>query len=100
STTDSALSNGALLSNASPVKETNTVGMQSAVPKMNAGDVGSEAVYPLASKVFGIPPFGNDDASGSCWTIWLPVNFSSGSLPSNEVSKKASCFSAVVPVKG
>ena len=62
----SALNKGALLSKASPVYDTKTVGMHKVVPKINAGEVGSQAVYPRASNVFLIPPFGKDEASGSC----------------------------------
>jgi hypothetical protein len=40
---------------------------------MNAGDVGSQAVYPLASKVFLIP-LGKLEASGSCCTNCAPPN--------------------------
>jgi hypothetical protein len=43
---------------------------------MNAGEVGSHAVYPLASKVALIPPLGNDEASGSCCVNALPSNSS------------------------
>jgi hypothetical protein len=39
---------------------------------MNAGEVGSHAVYPRASKVARTPPVGNDDASGSPWMSSLP----------------------------
>ena len=95
-----ARNKGALLSKASPVYDTKTVGIHKVVPKIKAGDVGSQAVYPRASKVFRIPPFGKEEASGSCCTNNDPLNFSTGSDPSNDVSKKASCFSAVVPVKG
>ena len=63
-----ALNKGVLLSKASPVYETKTVGIHKVVPKINAGDVGSQAVYPLASNVLRIPPFGKEDASGSCCT--------------------------------
>ena len=77
-----------------------TVGIHKVVPKINAGEVGSQAVYPRASNVFLIPPFGKEEASGSCCTNCPPPNFSTGSEPSYEVSKKASCFSAVVPVNG
>lgn len=45
-----------------------TVGIHNVVPKINAGEVGSQAVYPLASNVFLIPPFGKEEASGSCCT--------------------------------
>ncbi len=66
---------------------------------IKAGDVGSHAVYPLASKVFLIPPFGKEEASGSCWISIFPLNLSIALPPSIGV-KKESCFSAVVPVKG
>ena len=42
------------------------VGIQSVFPMTNAGEDGSQAVYPRASKVLRIPPFGNEEASGSC----------------------------------
>ena len=45
-------------------------GMQSVLPPpisiIKAGELGSQAVYPLASNVARKPPLGNDDASGSC----------------------------------
>ena len=53
-----------------------TVGMHSVSPMTNAGDEGSQAVYPLASNVFLSPPLGKDDASGSCWQRSFPVNSS------------------------
>jgi hypothetical protein len=40
--------------------------MQSVFSKRNAGEVGSQAVYPLASKVFRMPPLGKLDALGIC----------------------------------
>ena len=42
------------------------VGIHNVLPITNAGEEGSQAVYPLASNVFLIPPFGKEDASGSC----------------------------------
>jgi hypothetical protein len=48
---DNALNNGILLSNASPVYEIKTVGIHK-VTIYKCGDVGSHAVYPLASNVF------------------------------------------------
>ncbi len=66
---------------------------------MNAGDVGSQAVYPRASKVGRNPPEGNDDASGSPWTSSLPLN-SVMARPSPVGLRKESCFSAVRPVSG
>ncbi len=40
------------------------VGIHKVFPQMKAGDVGSQAVYPRASKVFRIPPLGKLEASG------------------------------------
>ena len=40
----------------------------------SAGEVQSQAVYPLASKVARRPPLGKDDASGSPWISCLPEN--------------------------
>lgn len=54
----------------------NTVGIHRVSPRTNAGDEGSHAVYPRASKVFLRPPDGNEDASGSCWQRSFPVNSS------------------------
>ena len=65
----------------------------------NAGDEGSQAVYPRASKVFRIPPFGNEEASGSCCTSISPSKRSIA-FPGPIGFKNASCFSAVAPVKG
>jgi hypothetical protein len=48
---------------------------------MNAGLVGSQAVYPRASNVARIPPVGNDEASGSPWISSLPEN-SANAVPS------------------
>ncbi len=64
-----------------------------------AGEVQSQAVYPLASKVALNPPEGNDDASGSPLINSLPEN-SSMILPSEVGLMKESCFSAVMPVIG
>lgn len=66
---------------------------------MNAGEVGSHAVYPRASKVALKPPLGKDDASGSCWVRAFPSN-SSIAEPSDFNVKKESCFSAEAPVSG
>ena len=74
-------------------------GIQSVVPIMKAGEVGSQAVYPLASNVFLIPPFGKEEASGSCWINNAPLNLSIALPPSIGV-KNESCFSAVEPVNG
>ena len=46
-----------------------------------------------------MPPLGNDDASGSAWMSWLPLNRRIGS-PSPVSVRKASCFSAVCPLSG
>ena len=62
---------------------------------MNAGDVQSQAVYPLASNVALNPPDGNEDASGSPLISSFPEN-SSKTLPSSVGLMKASCFSAEV----
>ena len=67
---------------------------------MKAGDDGSQPVYPRASKVERIPPLGNEDASGSCCTKAEPLNFSTAFPLLKSISKKESCFSAVVPVNG
>src|SRR6185369_2391589 len=60
---------------------------------------GSQAVYPRASNVLRMPPDGNEDASGSLWMSWAPLNRSIG-IPSSSKVRKASCFSAVSPVCG
>ena len=44
------------------------VGIQRVVPTIKTGDDTSQAVYPLASNVFLIPPLGKLEASGSDWT--------------------------------
>jgi len=64
-----------------------------------AGEVQSQAVYPLASKVLRRPPLGNDDASGSPWISCLPEN-SRCPLPLVLGEMNESCFSAVIPVSG
>ena len=66
----------------------------------NAGEVQSQAVYPLASKVARRPPDGKEDASGSPLISSLPEN-SMITLPSASGAEiKESCFSAVTPVNG
>ena len=75
------------------------VGMQSVVSTTKAGEVASHALYPRASNVLRIPPLGNDEASGSYWISSLPLN-SSIMPPLPSYSTKASCFSAVPPVRG
>ena len=77
----------------------NTVGMQRQSSRMKTGEVGSQAVYPRASKVARIPPDGKLDASGSCCTRFLPSKVSIiPPLPSYSINE--SCFSAVDSVKG
>src|SRR3954466_15160396 len=96
-------SSGILLSSASPVHDVNAVGMQSSAPfgfsRMKAGEEGSQAVYPRASKVERMPPDGNEEASGSPWMSSLPEN-SAIALPSPVGPKNESCFSAVEFVSG
>ncbi len=71
-------SSGILWSSASPVHDVNAVGMHSSAPlgfsRMKAGEVGSQAVYPRASKVARMPPVGKEEASGSPWISSLPEN--------------------------
>ena len=94
---------GVFLSSASPVQLTNAVGMTSVVPfgvtSSQGGLVGSQAVYPRASNVERMPPDGKLDASGSPFTNSLPLN-SATARPSAVGLRKASCFSAVIPVIG
>src|SRR4029077_5376049 len=96
-------SRGVFLSSASPVQEQNAVGIQRVVPlglsMMNAGLVGSQAVYPRASKVVRMPPDGKLEASGSPRTSSLPVN-SAIAEPPSVGTRNESCFSAVSPVIG
>jgi len=66
---------------------------------MNAGLVGSQAVYPRASHVSRIPPLGNELASGSAWMSSSPENSVMG-WPLLSMPRKESCFSAVEPVSG
>ena len=66
---------------------------------IKAYDVGSHAVYPLASKVARRPPLGNEDASGSPLINYLPEN-SIMTFPFSLGVTKLSCFSAVTPVIG
>src|SRR5271155_3337377 len=98
-----ARKSGVLVSRASPVHETKHVGMQSVLPlavsKRYAGLVTSQAVYPRASDVPRMPPFGKLDASGSPCVRVLPEN-SMMAPPSPSGERKLSCFSAVSPVSG
>ena len=75
------------------------VGIISVSPMTNTGEAGSQAEYPLASNVERMPPFGKEDASGSCWMSCFPEN-SSTMPPLPSCSTKASCFSAVPSVSG
>ena len=60
---------------------------------MKAGEEGSQAAYPRASKVLRIPPWGKLEASGSLLISRAPVN--SSIQPSPETDRNESCFSAV-----
>ena len=64
-----------------------------------AGEVQSQAVYPLASNVALNPPDGKEDASDSPLINSLPEN-SMITFPSAAGLMKESCFSAVIPVIG
>ena len=75
------------------------VGMYREPSFTKAKEVGSQAVYPRASKVLRSPPEGKEEASGSPRMSSLPENFSS-TWPLLSVSRKLSCFSAVAPVMG
>jgi len=66
---------------------------------MKAGDVGSHAVYPRASKVARRPPDGKLEASGSPFTSSFPEK-SMITCPSPVGEMKLSCFSAVTFVIG
>ena len=66
---------------------------------INAGEVGSHAVYPRASNVALNPPEGKLDASGSPLTSSFPEK-SIITWPSPTGVMKLSCFSAVKPVMG
>ena len=87
------------MSSASPPYEQNAVGIHNVLSFIKAYEVGSHAVYPLASNVARRPPLGNEDASGSPFISSLPEN-SMITPPSGEGSIKLSCFSAVIPVRG
>ena len=87
------------MSRASPVYEQNAVGIHNESSLMNAGDVGSHAVYPLASNVALIPPEGKEDASGSPLISSFPEN-SIITFPPGAGLMNESCFSAVMPVMG
>jgi hypothetical protein len=65
------------------------LGLLNVLPYKNMGEVGSHAVYPRASKcAANTTARGNEDASGSCCTSSLPLNFS---IP-ERASKNESCF--------
>ena len=97
------LKSGVFLSSATPVHDTNTVGMTSVAPlgasRMYAGLVGSHPVYPRASNVARMPPDGKLEASGSPLMSSLPLN-SARAVPVPVGVRKLSCFSAVSPVIG
>ncbi len=97
-------SSGVFLSSASPVQLKNAVGMTSVVPfwdvRSHGGLVGSQAVYPRASKVERMPPDGKLDASGSPLINSLPLNSATARPPSVDGTMNESCFSAVMPVIG
>src|SRR6266850_6415880 len=96
-------SSGVFLSSASPVQLTNAVGITNVtllpLTCSHGGLVGSQAVYPRASKVERIPPDGKLEASGSPLISSLPRN-SAIAVPSVEGARNESCFSAVIPVRG
>ena len=75
------------------------VGMQRLPSLIKAKEVGSQAVYPRASKVARRPPEGKEEASGSPRTSSLPEKSISTRLGPSGV-RKPSCFSAVTPVMG
>ena len=79
------------------------MGMHKVAPRawrlMKAGLVGSQAVYPRASKVQRSPPEGKLEASGSPMIRFFPEkDMIAWAMP--VLSRKASCFSAVPPVRG
>ena len=57
---------GLLWSSAIPVYDTKVVGIHKVIPYKNAGEDGSHAEYPLASKVFLTPLFERFGNSGIC----------------------------------
>ena len=73
--------------------------LQPSSPFKNIGELISQAVYPLASKVDLSPPLGNDEVSDSPFIKSLPENFAI-LVPSELIEMKDSCFSAVNSVKG
>ena len=80
------------------------MGIQRVTPQAsslrNAGEVQSQAVYPLASKVARSPPEGNEDASGSPLISSLAENSIITFPAASGTEIKESCFSAVTPVSG
>ncbi len=90
---------GVFWSSASPLYEQNAVGMQRVSSFKKAYELGSQAVYPLASNVALNPPDGNEEASGSPFISSFPEN-SIIICPSSVGTIKLSCFSAVIPVSG
>ena len=77
----------------------NIVGIHKVESTTKAGELVSHAVYPRASKVLRIPPFGKEEASGSCCISTFPEKCSIASNSSFS-SIKPSCFSAVPSVRG
>ena len=75
------------------------MGIHNVFPLINAYEVGSHAVYPLASNVALSPPEGKEEASGSPLISSLPEK-SIITPPSGAGEMKLSCFSAVTPVSG
>ena len=69
-----------------------TVGIHKVVPKINAGDVGSQAVYPLASNVLRIPPFGKRRRIRFLLYQLTSTEFSTDHFHQEMFQKKASCF--------
>lgn len=84
--------------------EVSDVGIQRITPVASsfkkAGEVMSQAVYPLASKVALNPPEGKEEASGSPLISSFPENSISIFPLISGWEMKESCFSAVMPVRG
>ena len=78
--------------------------MQSVAPpsswRMNAGEVQSQAVYPLASKVARSPPEGKEEASGSPLISSFPEKLIKVFPEGSGDVMNESCFSAVSPLRG
>jgi len=67
---------------------------------INAGEVQSHTVYPLASNVALNPPDGNEEASGSPLINSFPEKLIRTFPLGWGADINESCFSAVTPVKG